>query len=143
MFSYSLHPINPLIDRIIAGSHVQANAGTADLMGMTDSTSSLPTKISLPSGPFDALIAIGVLIKGETMHFEYISEAVTHGLMNAQLETGVPIILGVLNVLNEDQALERAGLGSGTKVGHNHGEDWGSAAVEMALNHRRWASGNF
>ncbi|GJJ12310.1 hypothetical protein Clacol_006551 [Clathrus columnatus] len=121
--------------KMIAGSHVQANVGTADLMGMVDSTSSLPTEVSIPSGSFDAVIAIGVLIKGATMHFEYISEAVTHGLMNVQLESGVPVIFGVLTALNEEQALERAGIGKGANgKGHNHGEDWGAAAVEMASN---------
>ncbi|CAD6504038.1 BgTH12-05775 [Blumeria graminis f. sp. triticale] len=76
----------------------------------------------------DALIAIGVLIKGETMHFEYIAEAVSSGLMRVQLDSKVPVIFGLLTVLNEEQAKERAGITQGS---HNHGEDWGKAAVEM------------
>lgn len=84
----------------------------------------------------DAIIAIGVLIKGETMHFEYISEAVTHGLMRVQLDTGIPVVFGVLTALNEEQALARAGLGGQTEGegerGHNHGEDWAYAAIELA-----------
>lgn len=119
---------------------MQANVGMADLM---DSASSLPADIPTRSGPFDVVIAIGVLIKGATMHFEYISEAVTHGLMNVQLDSGVPIVFGVLTVLNDDQALKRAGIGRGPNKGHNHGEDWGAAAVEMANNSRKWASGKF
>lgn len=83
--------------------------------------------------PFDAVISIGALIKGATMHFEYISDAVSHGLMRTQLDTGVPIIFGLLTVLTEEQGLERAGLG---KRGHNHGEDWGRAAVELGLKNR-------
>ncbi|KAJ4295775.1 lumazine synthase [Collariella sp. IMI 366227] len=51
----------------------------------------LPTS---STGPFDALIAIGVLIKGETMHFEYISGSVSDGLMRVSLDTGVPVVLG-------------------------------------------------
>jgi 6,7-dimethyl-8-ribityllumazine synthase len=97
----------------------------------------------MPSQPFDAVIAIGALIKGDTMHFEYISDTVSHGLMRVQLDTGVPVIFGVLTVLTQDQALVRAGLAIGTDKGHNHGEDWGLAAVEMAINSRRWGEGKF
>lgn len=97
----------------------------------------------MPSQPFDAVIAIGVLIKGETMHFEYISDAVSHGLMRVQLDTGVPVVFGVLTALNERQALVRAGIRSGDDKGHNHGEDWGLAAVEMAISSRRWSEGKF
>lgn len=93
--------------------------------------------------PFDAVIALGVLIKGSTMHFEYISDAVTHGLMRVQLDSGVPVIFGVLTALNDDQALERAGIGKGAEKGHNHGEDYGLAAVEMGNKSRRWAAGKF
>lgn len=88
--------------------------------------------------PFDALIAIGVLIKGETMHFEYIADSVSQGLMRVQLDTGVPVIFGLLTVLSEQQGLARAGVVEGS---HNHGEDWGSAAVEMAVKRRAWQAG--
>jgi 6,7-dimethyl-8-ribityllumazine synthase len=93
---------------------------------------------STSSQPFDALIAIGVLIKGETMHFEYIADAVSQGLMRVGLDTGVPVIFGVLTVLTDEQAKARAGL---TPNGHNHGEDWGLAAVEMAVKRKAWAAG--
>lgn len=72
------------------------------------------------------------------MHFEYIAEAVSHGLMRVQLDTGVPLIFGLLTVLNEDQAKARAGLSAG---GHNHGEDWGLAAVELGVRRKEWAAG--
>ncbi|KAJ3509429.1 hypothetical protein NMY22_g16297 [Coprinellus aureogranulatus] len=77
------------------------------------------------------------------MHFEYISDAVSQGLMRVQLDTGVPVIFGVLTALNDEQALVRAGIGKGANKGHNHGEDWGAAAVEMATHTRRWKEGNF
>jgi len=93
--------------------------------------------------PFDAVIAIGVLIKGSTMHFEYICDSVSHGLMKLQLDSGTPVIFGVLTALTEDQALDRAGIGRGADKGHNHGEDWGNAAVEMGANSKRWAAGQF
>jgi 6,7-dimethyl-8-ribityllumazine synthase len=98
-----------------------------------------------PAQGFDAVVAIGVLIKGETMHFEYISEAVSQGLMRVQLDTGVPVIFGLLTLLSQEQGLARAGLAGGTgkeAKGHNHGEDWGNAAVEMAVKRKAWAQGN-
>ena len=76
------------------------------------------------------------------MHFEYICESVSHALMRVQLDSSVPVIFGVLTALTEDQALERAGIGRVDK-GHNHGEDWGAAAVEMASRVRRWGEGKF
>ncbi|KAL6947781.1 lumazine synthase [Hanseniaspora osmophila] len=80
----------------------------------------------------DVVIPIGVLIKGSTMHFEYISESVTHALMNLQNKVKKPIIFGLLTCLTEEQAMARAGIDEG-KTMHNHGEDWGAAAVEMAV----------
>lgn len=79
-----------------------------------------------------------MLIKGETMHFEYIADAVSQGLMRAQLDLSVPVIFGVLTVLNDEQAKSRAGLLSGS---HNHGEDWGLAAVELGVKRGAWAKG--
>lgn len=117
----------------------------ADLLGSTSDLtlgSSKPPPVS--SQPFDAIIAIGVLIKGETMHFEYIADAVSHGLMRLQLEGSVPVVFGLLTVLEEEQGLMRAGIGGdkGDK-GHNHGEDWGKAAVELGVKRRGWAVGEF
>lgn len=61
------------------------------------------------------------------MHFEYISDAVSSGLMSVQLQTSCPVVYGVLNCMNEDQVKARS---SGD---NNHGYDWGKTAVEMAL----------
>ncbi|KAJ3194903.1 hypothetical protein HK101_001575 [Irineochytrium annulatum] len=83
---------------------------------------------------YDAAIAIGVLIKGETMHFEYIADATTQGLMRVGLDESVPVIFGVLTCLTEEQALSRSGLKEG---GHNHAIDWAQAAVEMAILSKR------
>lgn len=76
----------------------------------------------------DAVVVLGSLIKGETMHFEYICEAVTQGLMRLNLDYGKPVIFGVLACLNEEQAVHRA-----NKDGLDHGHEWGISAVEMAL----------
>ncbi|KAJ3738784.1 6,7-dimetjyl-8-ribityllumazine synthase [Lentinula detonsa] len=143
--------------RMIAGSHIQAASNEADLLGGLNFGSGsgilspkFPSRSGTPAPAipsanqaFDAVIAIGVLIKGATMHFEYICDAVSHSLMKIQVDTGVPVIFGVLTALNDDQALERAGLGKGDKTGHNHGEEWGLAAVEMGSHVRRWNSGKF
>lgn len=112
---------------------------TADLLAsasLTDLSASIaPPSTTGSTAPFDAVIAIGTLIKGETMHFEYIAESVSHGLMRVQLDTGVPVIFGLLTVLSDEQGLARSGLSEG---GHNHGEDWGLAAVEMGVKRRGW-----
>ncbi|GJN90437.1 hypothetical protein Rhopal_003448-T1 [Rhodotorula paludigena] len=130
--------------RLIAASQIQASATATDLMGASSlldpAAPAAPSSAPL-TGPFAAAIAVGVLIKGSTQHFEYISEAVSHGLMRVQLDTGVPVIYGVLNCNTDEQALQRAGVGKETK-GHNHGEDWGNAAVELGVKTKRWAKGS-
>lgn len=73
------------------------------------------------------------------MHFEYIADAVSHGLMHVQLDQGVPVVFGLLTLLSEQQGLERAGLGSGGM--HNHGEGWGNDAVELARKGKGWSQG--
>lgn len=60
-----------------------------------------------------------MLIKGSTMHFEYICDAVSQALMRVQLDSGTPVIFGVLTCLNDDQALERAGIGRKGNKGHS------------------------
>nr|GAT45812.1 MFS general substrate transporter [Mycena chlorophos] len=134
--------------KVIAGSHVQAASNVTDLLGGLSfgggsrsgtpapgaGSVASPVVVNMPNEPFDAVVAVGVLIKGSTMHFEYISDAVSHGLMKVQLDTGVPVIFGVLTALTDEQALERSGM---TPNGHNHGEDWGLAAVEMGSHVRR------
>jgi 6,7-dimethyl-8-ribityllumazine synthase len=135
------------VQRLFSASQIQSTSSSGlpsagDLLASsTTDLTSLPTGGSASSGStgaFDAIIAIGVLIKGETMHFEYICDSVSHGLMRVQLDTGVPVIFGVLTVLNDDQAKARAGMEG---KGHNHGEDWGLAAVEMGVKRREWAAG--
>ena len=79
------------------------------------------------SGTVDAVLPIGVLIKGDTLHFEVIADTVTKGLMDIGLSTGVPIIFGVLTVNTEEQAIDRS------TGANNHGTQWGMAAVEMSL----------
>ena len=83
----------------------------------------------------EVVIALGVVIRGGTPHFEYVCQAVTDGLTRVQLDSGVPIGFGVLTVDDEKQALDRAGL-PGSK------EDKGAEAVEAAITMARLKSWN-
>ncbi len=84
------------------------------------------------TGRFDAVVCLGCVIRGETPHFEYISSAVAHGIMQAAGDTGVPIAFGVLTTDTEAQAEARAGEGP-----DNKGREAAAAAVEMAVLFRR------
>jgi 6,7-dimethyl-8-ribityllumazine synthase len=75
------------------------------------------------SGRYDALIALGAVIRGETYHFEIVSNESASGIVSVQLETGVPIANGILTTDNDDQALARM---------MEKGADCAKAAVEMA-----------
>ncbi|PIA14188.1 dimethylribityllumazine synthase [Coemansia reversa NRRL 1564] len=119
-----------LVSDVVDDLMTTASELTASVRGSVDVGA---LKADIKSGPFDAVVCVGVLIKGSTMHFEYIAEAVSQGIMRVGLDTGVPTIFGVLTCLSDEQAMERAGIGRGEKKGHNHGLDWGAAAVEMAL----------
>jgi 6,7-dimethyl-8-ribityllumazine synthase len=88
------------------------------------------------TGRFDAVICIGCLIKGETMHFEYLAGATCHAIAEAATATGVPMALGVLTTLTEEQAHERAAEGPGNK-----GREAALAAVEMATLFRQFPQG--
>jgi len=79
------------------------------------------------SGRFDAIICLGCLIRGETAHFEYISSAVSHGLVEAAAATGIPMAFGVLTTNSVEEALARAVDGPGNK-----GREAAVAAIEMA-----------
>jgi len=79
------------------------------------------------TGRFDAIVALGCVIRGETPHFEYISSAVAHGLMSAAGDTGVPMSFGVLTTDTQAQAMARAGEGP-----DNKGFEAAAAAIEMA-----------
>ena len=128
---------------ISAVTDLLSSASLTDLTTPERTASSLELSANSPRAPlktpFAAVIAIGVLIKGETMHFEYIADATSHGLMKVQLDLGVPIIFGLLTVLNEEQGRARAGMDET----HCHGEDWGRAAVELGVKRQIWAEGKF
>jgi 6,7-dimethyl-8-ribityllumazine synthase len=85
----------------------------------------LAAKYAIEQGA-DAVIALGVVIQGDTPHFDYVCDSATQGLTTLQLETGIPIGFGLLTIDTEAQGLARAGL-EGSK------EDKGAEAVQAAL----------
>jgi 6,7-dimethyl-8-ribityllumazine synthase len=87
----------------------------------------LAAKKLATKGAYDALIAIGCVIRGETSHYDYVCSETARGIQLAQMDTGVPIIFCVLTCENQEQALARAGGEHGNK-----GFDSGLAAIEMA-----------
>jgi 6,7-dimethyl-8-ribityllumazine synthase len=85
----------------------------------------LAAQLAIKAGA-EVVIALGVVIQGDTPHFDFVCDAATAGLTRVQLDTSVPIGFGLLTVANEQQALDRAGL-EGSK------EDKGAEAVEAAI----------
>jgi len=87
----------------------------------------LVAKKMAQAGKYDAVICLGAVIRGATPHFDYVSSEVSKGIASASLETGTPIIFGVLTTDTIEQAIERAG----TKAG-NKGYEAAVTAIEMA-----------
>jgi 6,7-dimethyl-8-ribityllumazine synthase len=85
----------------------------------------LAAKRAAESKKFDGVIALGCVMRGETPHFEYISAAVSHGLQQVALETGIPVGFGVLTVDTVEQAMDRSGEAG------NKGAEAALAVLEM------------
>ncbi len=86
----------------------------------------IPVAAQALAAKYDAVVALGVVIRGETPHFDYVCDAVTQGLTRVSLDESTPVANGVLTTNTEAQALDRAGL-------PNSGEDKGAQAVAAAL----------
>jgi 6,7-dimethyl-8-ribityllumazine synthase len=86
----------------------------------------LIAKTMAESGKYSAVVCLGAVIKGSTPHFDYVSSEVSKGIANVSLQTGVPVIFGVLTTDSIEQAIERAGTKSGNK-----GYDAACTAIEM------------
>lgn len=122
-----------ITDRLLDGArHTLAGCGVKEgdvVVAWVPGTFELPLvaqHLAL-SGRFDAVICLGCVIRGETAHFEHVSNAGTLGLLNAGLATGVPVIFGVLTTDTVEQARARARAGE-----DNKGGEAALAAVEMA-----------
>ncbi|MGH3457793.1 6,7-dimethyl-8-ribityllumazine synthase [Aeromicrobium sp.] len=119
----------PVMDGLLGGTR-----RALDDAGVTDVTIlRAPGSFELPLlaqacavAGYDAVVALGVIIRGGTPHFEYVSTAATDGLARVALDTGVPIGFGLLTCDDEQQALDRAGLPDSS-------EDKGREAAEAAL----------
>ena len=79
------------------------------------------------SKKFDAVICLGAVIRGSTPHFEYVSSEAAKGVAKVSIDTGIPVIFGVITAENLEQAIERAGTKDGNK-----GRDAALSAIEMA-----------
>ena len=86
----------------------------------------LIAKKAATSGRFDAVICVGAVIRGATTHYDYVCNEVAKGIAHVSLETGIPVMFGVVTTENIEQAIERAG----TKAG-NKGYDCAMGAIEM------------
>lgn len=87
----------------------------------------LLAKKMVKDGKYNAVICLGAVIRGATPHFDYVAAEVSKGVAHVALESGVPVIFGVLTTDNLEQAIERAGTKGGNK-----GFDAALAAIEMA-----------
>ena len=93
-------------------------------------------KKTAASGKFDAVICLGVLIRGETPHFDHIATEVSRGIAGLTLEYSIPIIYGIVTADTVEQAINRAGVKHGNK-----GFDAAMAAVELANAYRKLERG--
>jgi 6,7-dimethyl-8-ribityllumazine synthase len=117
------------MDGLIAGAkRVIEEAGITPELHRVPGTFELPiaARAAAKSGA-DAVVALGVVIRGGTPHFDYVCSAATDGILQVQLETGVPVGFGVLTCDDDKQALDRAGL-------PHSKEDKGAEAAAAALN---------
>lgn len=87
----------------------------------------LAAKKLAETGDYDAIICVGAVIRGSTSHYDYVCAEVSKGIANVSLETGMPVLFGVLTTDTIEQAIERAG----TKAG-NKGYDCAMSALELA-----------
>lgn len=116
-----------VMDGLIAGAlAVCESTGAQATVVRVPGSFELPVVARACAERFDAVVALGVVIRGGTPHFEYVCSGATDGLMRVALDTGVPIGFGLLTCDTEEQALDRAGL-PGSR------EDKGREATEAAL----------
>jgi len=111
-----------VMDGLVAGAQQaieRYRVGTSELVRVPGSFELPVVALALARQGYDAVVALGVVIRGGTPHFDFVCSAATDGLNRVALETGVPIGFGLLTCDTEQQALDRAGLeGSGESKGY-------------------------
>ena len=123
-----------IVDNLLAGAkaHLTANGITESdievIMCPGAYEVPLTCKHVVASQKYDAIITLGAVIRGGTPHFEYVAGECSSGVMRVSLDTGMPIAFGVLTVDNEQQALERCGVGENAE---NKGEESAACVLEM------------
>jgi 6,7-dimethyl-8-ribityllumazine synthase len=121
-----------VMDGLVEGARralTEAGVDTVELVRVPG-TFELPVACARLAGSYDALVALGVVIRGGTPHFDYVCQAATVGLTDVSVRTGVPVGFGVLTCDDDAQALDRAGLpGSSEDKGH----EAATAAVATAV----------
>jgi 6,7-dimethyl-8-ribityllumazine synthase len=125
------HPV--VTDGLVAGAlRALADCGVEDhAVVRVPGAFELPVAAkALAQQRYDAIVALGVVIRGGTPHFDYVCRAATNGLSRVALDTGVPVGFGVLTCDTEEQALDRAGLPDSSE---DKGREAVMAAVDTAL----------
>ncbi|GAB3445484.1 6,7-dimethyl-8-ribityllumazine synthase [Phycicoccus ginsengisoli] len=124
-----------VMDGLVAGAQRGlAECGVTDvLLVRVPGTVELSVACARLAPSYDALVALGVVIRGRTPHFDYVCSGVTHGLTDVSTRTGIPIGFGVLTCDDDAQALDRAGLpGSSEDKGHEAAVAAVATAVTLA-----------
>lgn len=122
-------------DSVVGGLSLGALEYTAEV-GAFAEVQIVPGAFELPliaqtaafTGRYDAIVALGAVIKGETDHYDHIAREAARGIMNASLTTGVPVAFGVLTVTKQAHAIARSKPGR-----HNKGREAAAAAIDAAL----------
>ena len=121
-----------IVDRLVGGAQDYLERHGLDAANIT--LVRIPGAFEMPlvcqklvnSGKYDGVLALGAVIRGATSHYDYVCNEVSKGIAHISLETGVPVMFGILTTENIEQAIERAG----TKAG-NKGYDCALGAIEM------------
>jgi 6,7-dimethyl-8-ribityllumazine synthase len=121
----------------VMGGLIAGASGACAAAGASATLYRVPGSFELPlaaqaaaAAGFDAVVALGVIIRGGTAHFEYVCQAATSGLSRVGLDTGIPIGFGLLTCDDEEQALARAGLPGSHE---DKGREAAEAAISLAL----------
>ncbi|MCV7283187.1 6,7-dimethyl-8-ribityllumazine synthase [Mycolicibacterium flavescens] len=129
-----------ICDALLDGARrVAVDAGVVDptvvrVLGAIE----IPVVAQALTADHDAVVALGVVIRGETPHFDYVCDAVTQGLTRVSLDSSTPVANGVLTTNTEEQALDRAGLATSSE---DKGAQAAAAALSTALTLRQIRSG--